>query len=45
MPMINKYSQNKNKEIDEDLKSILIEYAIKVIKNKRFADKLAKEKN
>ena len=37
MPMINKYSQNKNKEI--------IEYAIKVIKNKRFADKLAKEKN
>ena len=24
MPMINKYSQNKNKEIDEDLKSILI---------------------
>ena len=21
MPMINKYSQNKNKEIDEDLKS------------------------
>ena len=45
MPMINKYSQNTNKEIDEDLKSILIEYAIKVIKNKRFADKLAKEKN
>ena len=45
MQIINKYSQNKNKEIDEDLKSILIEYAIKVIKNKRFADKLAKEKN
>lgn len=45
MPMINKYSQGKNKEIDEDLKSILIEYSIKVIKNKKFADKLAKEKN
>lgn len=45
MPMINKYSQDENKEIDEDLKSILIEYAIKVIKNKKFADKLAKEKN
>ena len=44
MPMINKYSQGKNKEIDEDLKSILIEYSIKVIKNKKFADKLAKEK-
>ena len=24
MPMINKYSQDKNKEIDEDLKSFLI---------------------
>lgn len=45
MPMINKYSQDKNKEIDEDLKSFLIEYAIKVIKDKKFADKLAKEKN
>ena len=40
MPMINKYSQDKNKEIDEDLKSFLIEYAIKTIK-----DELAKEKN
>ena len=38
MPMINKYSQNKNKEIDEDLKSILIEYAIKVIKDKKQYD-------
>lgn len=45
MPMINKYSQDKNKEIDEDLKSFLIEYAIKTIKNENFADKLAKEKN
>lgn len=45
MPMINKYSQDKNKEIDEDLKSFLIEYAIKTIKDENFANKLAKEKN
>ena len=45
IPMINKYSQDKNKEIDEDLKSFLIEYAIKTIKDENFADKLAKEKN
>ena len=44
MPMINKYSQDKNGEIDEDLKSHLIEYAIKVIKDKDFANKLAKIK-
>ena len=43
MPMINKYSQNSKKEIDEDLRSILVEYAIKVIKDKKFADKLAKD--
>ncbi len=42
IPMINKYSQNSKKEIDDDLKSILIEYAIKIIKDKNFADKLAK---
>ena len=45
MPMINKYSQDENKLIDEDLKSHLIEYAIKIIKDKKFAEKLAKEKN
>lgn len=45
MPMINKYSQDKNKEIDEDLKNFLIEYAIKTIKDENFANKLAKEKN
>lgn len=45
MPMINKYSQDKNRKIDEDLKSFLIEYAIKTIKDKKFADKLTKEKN
>jgi hypothetical protein len=42
MPLINKYSQNDNKQIDEDLRSILIEYAITVIKEENFADKLAK---
>ena len=42
MPMINKYAQNDNKQIDEDLRSILIEYAITVIKEENFADKLAK---
>ena len=36
IPMINKYSQNCKKEIDDDLKSILIEYAIKVIKDENF---------
>ena len=43
IPMINKYSQNDNKEMDDDLRSILIEYAIKIIKDKKFADKLAKD--
>lgn len=43
MPMINKYSQNSKKEIDDDLRSILIEYAIKVIKEDGFADKLAQD--
>lgn len=43
MPLINKYSRNDNKQIDEDLRSILIEYAITVIKEENFADKLAKD--
>ena len=43
IPMINKYSQNCKKEIENNLKSILIEYAIKVIKDENFADKLAKD--
>jgi hypothetical protein len=43
MPLINKYSINKEKEIDDDLKSILIEYSIKIIKNKDFADNLLKK--
>ena len=44
MPLINKYSLKSNKKvIDEDLKSVLIEYCINVIKNEEFADKLAKK--
>ena len=42
MPLIDKYSKNENNEIDQDLKSHLIEYAISVIKKDDFADKLAK---
>lgn len=42
MPLIDKYSKKKNNEIDQDLKSYLIEYAIKVIKSDDFADKLAR---
>lgn len=42
MPLIDKYSKNENNETDQDLKSYLIEYAIKVIKSNDFADKLAK---
>ena len=41
MPLINKYSKNEEKEIDQDLKSHLIEYAIKTIKSEDFAKKLA----
>lgn len=43
MPLINKYAQDKNKNIDDDLKSALIEHAIKIIKDEKFADKLAKD--
>lgn len=43
MPLINSYSL-KNKRIDEDLRSELIEYAIVLIKNENFADKLANYK-
>lgn len=43
MPLINSYSI-RNKKIDEDLKSDLIEYAILLIKKENFADKLANYK-
>ena len=43
MPLINKHAQIANNQIDEDLKSYLIEYAISVIKNENFADKLARK--
>lgn len=42
MPMINKLSKDKKEGFNDDLKSILIEYAIKVIKEENFANKLAK---
>ena len=43
MPIINKYAKISNKQIDEELKSYLIEYAISVIKSENFAEKLAKK--
>ncbi len=42
MPLIDKYSKNENREVDQELKSYLIEYAINVIKDENFAEKLAK---
>ena len=42
MPLIDKYSKNENKEVDQELKSYLIEYAVRIIKDKDFAEKLAK---
>ena len=42
MPLIDKYSKNENKEIDDELKSYLIEYAINIIKKEDFAKKLTK---
>ena len=41
MPLIDKYSLNEKNVIDQDLKSILIEYAISVVKEENFAEKLA----
>lgn len=40
MPLIDKYSKNENKKIDQELKSYLIEYAINIIKDENFAEKL-----
>lgn len=42
MPLIDKYSLNEKNVIDQDLNSILIEYAISVVKEENFAEKLAK---
>lgn len=39
MPLINKLSLNKDKQIDDDLRNILIEYAIRTIKSDDFAEK------
>lgn len=35
MPLINKLSKDKNKKIDEDLKSVLITYTIEIIRKKK----------
>ncbi len=40
MPLIEKNSLNEKHEIDDDIRSILIEHSIKIIKDKNFADKL-----
>ena len=42
MPLIDKYSLNERNVIDQDLKSILIEYATSVVKEENFAEKLVK---
>jgi len=34
-PMINKLSRTKNGRIDEDLKSVLVTYAIEIIRKKK----------
>ncbi len=44
MPLITKYSLNRHNEIDEDLRSELIEYAVSIVKTEDFANKLAKMK-
>ena len=45
MPLINKLSlKDDSREIDQDLRSDLIEHTIKIIKGDEFAERLAKEK-
>lgn len=45
MPLLEKYSLNENKEIDDDIRSMLIEHTINIIKDKDFADKILYKKN
>lgn len=40
MPLIDKYSKDENKKIVQELRSHLIEYAINIIKDENFAEKL-----
>lgn len=40
MPLINKYLKNNLGQVDEDLKSYLIEYTVGVIKTEDFAKKV-----
>jgi len=42
MPLIDKHSKI-NKQVDEDLKSFLIEYVIRTIKAEGFAENLLKD--
>lgn len=42
MPLINKYSVDSTNKIDEDLRSELIEYSIKLIRSENFANKFIK---
>ena len=42
MPLIDKYSLNEKNVIDQDLKSILIEYEISVVKEEKFEEKLTR---
>ena len=42
MPLIDKYSLNVKNVIDQDWKSILIEYAISVVKEENSVEKWAK---
>lgn len=45
MPLINKLSLNKDKQIDDDLRNILIEYVIRTIKSDDFAEKFLNNEN
>ena len=42
MPLIDKHSKN-NGQVDEDLKSFLIEYVVETVKTEGFAEKLLKK--
>ena len=44
MPLVNKYSLDRNNKLDEDLRSELIEYAISLVKSEDFAEKLSVSK-
>ena len=45
MPLINKFSEDYDGILDDDLRSYLIEYAISVVKDKEFAYKITPKEN